>query len=263
MSQATTFATADNVDAILAQLIAGLRPILSDRLVGIYLYGSLATGDFDPYISDIDLAVVLKETLDSARFEQLHQLQQSVIKRQPQWHDRLELAYISRSGLQTFRQQTSAIGIISPGEPFHMLEAGADWLISWYPLRHNGIALVGPPIKSLIADIPTPEFLQAVGEHICRYRDSVKKPQTKPGLAYIVLTVARGLCTLEQGKPRSKVKSAAWAMKQYPQWAALIKSALAWRADPESDRLTIEQIRPEVAAYVSDMLSRRRTALPR
>jgi predicted nucleotidyltransferase len=256
VTQQTSFTIDDTVSPILAQLTDGLRSILREELVGIYLYGSLITGDFAPGISDIDLVVVMTTALDSIQFNALHRLHESVVERQPDWRDRLELAYITGAALRSFRHQTSSIGIISPGEPFHMLEAGSDWLISWYKLREDGVALVGPPIQSLIDDIPTQAYLQAVGEHICRYRDSVKKPQNKSALSYIVLTVARGLYTLAHGKPTSKVKAAAWARQRYPQWAEFLESALRWRANPHYDLRTAEQIRPEVADFVNDVLSR-------
>ncbi|MCY3978343.1 MAG: nucleotidyltransferase domain-containing protein [Chloroflexi bacterium] len=132
MTRAIPQAAQDNVGAILDQLTAGLRSILRQRLVGVYLYGSLITGDFDPGISDIDLVVVIAEELDEASFKALHQLHQQVVERYPDWDDRLELAYISRLALRAFRRQHSTIGIISPGEPFHLLRAGEDWLSSWF-----------------------------------------------------------------------------------------------------------------------------------
>lgn len=243
------------VRAILDQLTAGLTSILRERLVGIYLYGSLITGDFDPDISDIDLVVVLTIELDAAQFERLHQLHQRVIKRQPDWRDRLELAYISETALRTFRSRTSTIGIVSPGEPFHLLQAGGDWLISWYALREDGVALLGPPIRTLVDYIPVDEYLKAVGEHICHYRDSVKRPHNKSALSYIVLTVARGVYTLEHRAPASKIEAAAWAAKRYPRWSTLLERAWRWREDPQSDSLSPDQIRPEAAAFVADMLS--------
>ena len=254
MTQHRSFTIDDTVSPILAQLTDGLRSVLREQLIGIYLYGSLITGDFAPGISDIDLVVVMTTALDSIKFNALHSLHQSVVERQPDWYDRLELAYISRTALRTFRHQTSTIGIISPGEPFHLIQAGHDWLISWYALREDGVSLTGPPIQSLIDDIPTHEYLQAVGEHICHYRHSVKKPQNKQALSYIVLTVARGVHTLNYGRPTSKAKAAAWAQKRYPQWAELLESALRWRVNPHCDLRTAEQIRPEVSAYVDYML---------
>lgn len=243
------------VGAILDQLTAGLRAVLRQRLIGVYVYGSLITGDFDSGISDVDLVVVMTEALDQARFKALHQLHQQVVERYPDWDDRLELAYIASAALRSFRQHSSTIGIISPGEPFHLLRAGEDWLISWYALRKDGVALVGPPIHSLIDEIPAADYLQAVGEHIRNYRDSVKKRHNKPALAYIVLTVARGAYTVCHQRATSKIKAAHWAKGRYPQWAELLKSALRWRANPNCDLRSAEQIRPEVADFVNDMLS--------
>lgn len=255
MTQAALHTHDKEVKPVLAQLTVGLSSILRDNLVGVYVYGSLITGDYDPGISDIDLVVVLNQALDEADFESLQRLHQSIVERRPEWHDRLELAYISATALRTFRSQSSVIGIISPGEPFHLIEAGSDWLISWYKLREDGVALTGPPIQSLIDEIPTCDYLLAVREHISHYRVSVKKQHNKQALSYIVLTVARGLFTLAQGEAPSKAQAARWAKARYPHWAKLIERALSWRANPQSDRLTPEQIRPEVEAYVDDMLS--------
>jgi predicted nucleotidyltransferase len=255
MTRPTPTLAQDNIGAILDQLIAGLRSILRQRLVGLYLYGSLITGDFDSGISDIDLVVVMTDELDRSRFQALHQLHQQVVARYPDWDDRLELAYITSAALRSFRQHSSTIGIISPGENFHLLSAGEDWLISWYALRKDGLALAGPPIQSLIEEIPAADYLRAVSEHIRHYRGSVMKSHNKQALSYIVLTVARGAFTLRHQRATSKIKAAHWAIGRYPQWAALLESALRWRANPDCDLRTAEHIRPEVAAYVHDMLS--------
>ena len=255
MSQLLPFAIDDSARPVLARLTAGLQSILRERLVGFYLYGSLITGDFDAGISDIDLVVVMTAELDSKTFESLHRLHQSVVERGPEWHDRLELAYISQAALRAFRSQSGRIGIISPGEPFHLLDAGKDWLISWHKLREDGVAVLGPPIQSLIDEISTEEYLEAVAEHICGYRESVQKRHNKQALSYIVLTVARGLYTLRHSQATSKIKAATWAQARYPQWASLLERAWAYRADPHCDSLSAEQIRPEVAAFVHDALA--------
>lgn len=255
MTQHLPFTLDDTFRPILPRLLGGLQSILQENLVGVYVYGSLVTGDFDPGISDIDLVVVLNQALAEAEFESLHQLHQGIVVRWPEWRDRLELAYISATALRTFRSQSSAIGIISPGEPFHLIEAGSDWLISWHALREDGVPLKGPPIQSLIDEIPRRDYLLAVREHISHYRESVKKPQNKQALSYIVLTVARGLYTLAHGRPASKAKAAAWAKGRFPQWAELIERAWSWRANPQSDSLSPDEIRPVVADYVNDMLS--------
>ncbi len=255
MQKAFQSADYPQVEPVLDLLCAGLKPILAEQLVGIYLYGSLITGDFDPAISDIDLVVVLTRELDDREFAALHQLHQDVVEAFPAWDDRLELAYISRAALRNFRTQSSCIGIISPGEPFHRVQAGRDWLISWYALREQGLALHGPPIETLLEPIAPEEYIQAVAEHINTYRQIVKTAESKAYLSYIVITMVRGMYTVRQGQPTSKLKAADWGKAAYPQWAALINHALLWRANPGTDGLTIAEIRPQVQALVDDLLA--------
>lgn len=240
---------------VLNSLVAGLSSALQDNLVGIYLYGSLVTEDFDAQVSDLDLVVVTNRGLDDASFHSLNELHQQVILRYPEWDDRLELAYVSLDALKTFRSKPSRIAIISPGEPFHQLDAGYDWLISWYMLRETGIALRGPDIASLIDPIEPAHYIEAVQSHIEAYRNSVKSANSKSFLSYIVLTTARGLYTVLRGQPTSKVKAAVWAVRAFPKWARLINQALRWRVNPQSDDLSVEDIRPCVAAFVNELLA--------
>ena len=50
---------------VLGELVAGVRAELADNLVGVYLVGSLATGDFDRD-SDVDFLVVTRHELSAA-----------------------------------------------------------------------------------------------------------------------------------------------------------------------------------------------------
>ena len=52
------------VQPLLDRFVDGLRALLADDLVGIYLHGSLAMGEFHPRTSDVDLLVVVRDPLD-------------------------------------------------------------------------------------------------------------------------------------------------------------------------------------------------------
>jgi len=62
-----------DVNAFLQQFLSHVRAILGSDFVGLYLYGSLALGDFDPASSDVDAVVATATplrgvvTLTSAR----------------------------------------------------------------------------------------------------------------------------------------------------------------------------------------------------
>src|SRR5437773_3331761 len=119
-------------------------------LAGLYLFGSLATGDFDADVSDIDLIAVLADSPSKRLATRLSRMHEDLAEANPEWDDRIEVIYISTQGLANCRRDTTTIAVISPSEPFHVVEAGRDWILNWYPARENGVSLIGPPIDSLI-----------------------------------------------------------------------------------------------------------------
>jgi predicted nucleotidyltransferase len=157
--QPTTY---PHVNQLLDDLLSHMQQVLGFNLAGVYLFGSLVSGDFDEDISDIDLLAATSADISDSEFQALDQLHQSIISRYPQWRDRLEIAYLSLHGLSTFKSQTSRLGIISPGEPFHVIEAGKDWLINWHVVREQGLTLYGPPPQSVIAPTSKEEFVLMV-----------------------------------------------------------------------------------------------------
>ena len=223
------------IDKLLRHLLDQIQQILGEKLVALYLYGSLVTGDFDKGISDIDLLAVIASELEPQEFERLQQMHLEVIAKNPEWNDRLEIAYLSISALKTFRTQVSQIAVISPGEPFHFKEAGKDWLINWWVVREKGVTLFGPPPPALIEPISREEFLQTVQEHTQAWGEWVNQMENLPGQAYAILTLCRALYAAKNGEQVSKKEAALWAQVSYPQWATLIKKALAWRTGGRSE----------------------------
>ena len=89
------------IDELLGSLLDRMRQILDRRLVGLYLYGSLVTGDFDRHSSDIDLLAVTSSDLDEQEFDRLDQLHRDFIAEHQEWDDRIEIAYLSVAALKT------------------------------------------------------------------------------------------------------------------------------------------------------------------
>ena len=52
-----------DVNEVLNLLLTNVKGILRDQFVGMYLYGSLSSGDFNPETSDIDFLVVTTDFL--------------------------------------------------------------------------------------------------------------------------------------------------------------------------------------------------------
>ena len=243
----------DHVNALLTTLLTQMKAILDDRLIGLYLYGSLVTGDFDNF-SDVDLLAVLAADLDPATFAALDQMHRTIVSRDRQWQDRIEIAYVSRQALATFRTHTSPIGIISPGEPFHIVQAGVDWLMNWYNVRKRGVTLYGPPPETFIEPISDDAYVQAVKTHMVMWPTRMEGDHDLPFQSYTILTLCRGLYTITYGEYVSKARGASWAAQQFPMWSATIQNAVSWRQGVWETGLDPATTLPETRRFVRFMV---------
>lgn len=214
---------------LLESLLSRMRNILQEKLVGLYVYGSLTTGDFDPESSDVDLLAATSSDVSNTEFDALRAMHLDFARDNPVWDDRIDVQYLSVAALRTFRTQRSPIAIISAGEPFHMTEAGKEWLLNWYVVREEGVALFGPPAEALIGPITWEEYAGCVRDYAVEVADRMKSVRDRKGQAYAILTMCRALCAQRTGEKVSKRQAAQWAQEELPQWSGLIESALAGR----------------------------------
>lgn len=239
-----------HINALLDTILSQMQSILGTKLVGLYLYGSLVTGDYDNAVSDIDLLAVTSGDIVNNEFDALDAMQDGIVQHDQQWQDRLEIAYLSLHALKTFRTETSKLAIISPGEPFHIKDAGKDWLMNWYIVRDKGIALFGPPPAAIIEPVSKEEFMQAVKKQVRDWGDWMDHIRTRPSQAYVILTMCRALYTVRHGEQVSKIQAALWVEKELPDWSSLIKNALLWRQNARDEGVDHDVTLPETRHFV-------------
>ncbi len=215
------------LEPLLARLTRDIRGVLEDNLIGLYLHGSLVTGDFDGGRSDIDLLAVVGADVDEGGLERLRIMHARLVEDHPAWDDRIEVEYVSPAALSTFRTQPRRMARISPGEPLHLLEASRHYLLNWY-LARRGVALFGPPPQEVIPEISQQEFVAGVLEHAAAWKAWVADMRHPGGQAYAVLTLCRALYTRLYGAQASKRRAALSVKPLLPRWSALIEWALTW-----------------------------------
>jgi hypothetical protein len=216
----------------------------------VYLYGSAVVGGFAPGVSDIDLLVVLERDLDDATSALLRTFHAKVTEQHPDWDDRLELVYVGRGTLANFRSGGS-LGVISPGEPFHLRDGVELWISNFYQVRETGVTVFGPPPADTVPPVSWSEFRT----EIRRYADEVCSrdlPEATPdGRAYCVLTMCRAFATIRDDRAYSKDEAAALVRSSMPEWAWLIDEAVSCRLSRGrsgfADERTIEAARRFVA----------------
>lgn len=236
------------VNALVGELLEAIRGVLGARLVGVYLYGSAVAGSFDAGVSDVDLLAATAGEVDEGELGRLRRMHEGFARDHPGWEDRIEVAYVSVGGLRTFKEGRSWIGIVSPGEPLHRIEVGRDWLMNWYLVREGGRTLFGPPPGEVIAPVTKAEFVASIREHGRAWGGWTARLGGRRSQSYAVLTMCRALYTVRFGEHVAKGEAAAWAQGELPEWAGLIRAALAWRVAAEDG--AGEGTRGEVVRFV-------------
>jgi hypothetical protein len=244
------------IEALLGRLTGEIRRRSNDSLVGLYVYGSLVTGDFDKGRSDIDLLAVVDSDIEDETFDRLDGMHARFVEDHPAWEDRIEVAYVPAPALWNFRTRTAQIAVISPGEPFHLKAAGKDWLINWYMVRQVGVTLCGPPPQTLIPEISQPEFVEAVRKQAEAWKEWVYRMRTPGAQSYAVLTLCRALYTYTRGSQASKKQAAMWARTYLPQWAPLIQQSLDWLSEDHVEETDYEAGLRETVRFVHDVAGR-------
>jgi predicted nucleotidyltransferase len=244
-----------DINELLDSLLSQIQTILNQKLVGVYLYGSLVWGDFDYESSDIDLLAATSSDIDDKEFNDLQQMHCDFVDAHKRWDDRIEIAYISIAALQTFKSRTSELAIISPGESFHRKEAGKDWLINWYMVQEKGLTLFGPAPQILIDTISKEEFIHAVQKQAKEWESWIYSMHTRKAQAYAILTMCRALYAYKNGEQVSKRQAALWAEKQLPQWSSLIKNALLWREAWRDETVDHNATFPETLRFVQFIIA--------
>jgi mycothiol synthase len=235
------------VKQVLDVLLAEIQSILGNQFIGMYLYGSLTTGDFDR-ASDVDFVIVTETPLSGPFFSALHAMHLRTAKLDNWCATQLEGSYIPRQALRHFDPQRVFYYHIDrgPGEELKRMQVeGAAlsraWWGGWVVLRSNlyesGITLAGPPPQTLVAPVTSEDLRQATLANLYGWAEPML---TNPAIidsrgyqSYIVLTLCRMLYTLHFGKLVSKGQAADWA-KGYlgKRWTGLIEGAWADRQTP-------------------------------
>jgi hypothetical protein len=264
------------VNAAVAELTSRVRAALGDNLIGVYLHGSFALGDFNRN-SDVDVLVAIERDIETHQIEPLQALHGALFDDLPKpWGQRIELSYAPAAMLRRFAFTPRdppdapragdwidpATGAPPRAYPFWYLNNGARELVRsehdnsrvvrWVT-REAGVTLAGPAPASLI-DAVAPDDLRAeIAEMLafvarrCSEPDGVGEAWVQ---TFFVTLCCRALYTLETGAITSKQSATTWAAAHLDaRWRPLIETAWTnWRdgraslAGPANPRAAAETL---------------------
>jgi predicted nucleotidyltransferase len=207
---------------------------LGENLLGIYLVGSIASGDFDAD-SDVDFLVVINTELTEANMKSLQEIQLKVYDMDCYPAKHLEGSYIGSTDLNDW----STVGkkklfyFDNGSTAYELSTHDNQWHVRWI-LRERGITLVGPKPETILKSIPLNELSNEIKTAMLQvkrfFEDEIDRPlnffNSRFGQSFAVLTYCRMLHTLYTGTVQSKKAGMQWA-KQFvdTKWAKLIDQA--------------------------------------
>ncbi|ANZ36809.1 hypothetical protein BBK82_12745 [Lentzea guizhouensis] len=228
-----------DLDALLDDFVSSVRTILGPIYVGSYVQGSFALGAGDIH-SDCDFIVACTELPSGAALEGLRALHDEIPTRPGRWSTEIEGSYADVKSLR------SVAGL---GVPWLFNDHGTRTL-EWdlhcnspharWTLRNHGIVLDGPPITSLVDEVPAEVLRSSMRAELPHVLTGIQEwaPMGNAWTQrYIVAAYCRTLYTIHTGEVESKRGALRWGLNVLDQrWHPLIEQVLAdrdlgWDAD--------------------------------
>lgn len=220
------------INKILDLLLTNTSQVLGNQLVGMYLYGSLSSGDFDPESSDIDFLVVTSSTLPDKTIADLETMHHRIWKNSSKWAKKLEGSYIPKREIKRHNPGNGPCPTVNEGR-FYLDKPGSDWVIQRHIVREQGVILAGPDPKTLIDPVNASDLRRAIRGVLYEWWFPMLEDPTwlrehgSEYHAYAILTMCRALYTLENGSIVSKSVAARWVQgKLGEDWSRVIDQAL-------------------------------------
>ena len=188
------------IDDYLAELAQRFEDLVGDSLVGVYLHGSAALGDFSPARSDLDVVAVVDRPLSAREKDAIAEAARSCPASVG-----LELHVVHESTIAAVEAPHFELHVSGERVVDGCGHAGdSDLPAHFAVLRERGRALVGPPAASIFPPIPRALLLRSFAGEL-RWAEEHASP------SYQVLNACRALRFLEEGVLCSKLDGAEWA----------------------------------------------------
>ncbi|MGH0431756.1 nucleotidyltransferase domain-containing protein [Bacillus hominis] len=226
------------VQQLMEQYIAELKEIFSDeKIVGVYIYGSIALGAFHIETSDVDFVTVISDSMNEAEKQQIIELHKKL--RKSTLGKRMDGMYIPLADLGKYNDEMD--------EYVYCAEGKADvgyWdinAVTWWTLKNQGITVTGKEVENLPFQIQWDDVVNTMKYNVEHYWSEKAK---RPYLFFIeewvesaVVTMGRILYTLENKTIVSKDRGLQYMLELYShKWEPLLREVERMRHNPGEKR---------------------------
>ena len=225
-----------DLNGVLDELNDRIHQVLGDQLIGTYLQGSFAVGDFDQD-SDVDFVVAIKDDPAPDQVDELQVVHDQVYQLESEWAKHLEGSYFPRDTLRDASLRGARLWYLDHGARSLVRSDHCNTVLVRWVVREKGLALSGPPPATLVDPIPEALLRAEIFDTLTGWGQQILD---NPGpfrnrfyQGFIVLSYCRMLHDLHTGTPGSKRAGAEWSKSVLdPSWSGLIDRAWDTRPDP-------------------------------
>ena len=244
------------VREVLRETLSGVHSILRDNLVGIYLYGSLAMGCFNPKSSDIDIILVVQKGLLKGQRKKIIEYLKGVSSK----NRRIELSIVRENAVRNPRYPIMVdLHFEHWGEVFEN-EKDKEILSNLYTTRKRGFCVWGMPIGDVFSEIPAQYHLRSVIEDLEHTRKYLHESPESVGYdpaVYWVLGSCRILAFIREETVLSKLEGGRWGLANLPkEYHDLVEQALSCYRGKKNERTWNHEKLEAFADYMTTVILR-------
>jgi hypothetical protein len=203
-----------NVPASIYPLLNEYRKQLTylygEKIVGIYVYNSIALGAYEEDKSDIDLLIIIKKEFQEEEREQLRVLHQQLGKKY-KLAKRMEGMYIKQRDIGKVNETIEPY-LFFTGTKLHKKGHYDLNFVTWHTLQHHGLILHGSPIHHLYIQVTDEQLLSTMTYNLQTYWGNKAKKKLiflfDEWVESAVLTLCRIMYTIDKKKVTSKLDAA-------------------------------------------------------
>lgn len=203
-----------DVRKFVIRIAAQTGDVLGDRLAGMYVHGSLATGTFLRHGSDIDVLILVDGPLPAESLRALRDALRTLDAEKP----------VAGALEVTVLERAAALRYEHPVRPLLQLHSTPGSIAAQLMhVKQHGMRLTGAQPQDAIGPIPWHAFMQSVMESF-----EAKNARVADAPASVVLNACRTLYDVSAPQVHviDKFAAAQWALERVPaQFHALVRDA--------------------------------------
>ncbi|GAA0612750.1 DUF4111 domain-containing protein [Virgibacillus siamensis] len=199
------------------KLLDEIKVVIQENYIGCYIHGSLAMGGFNPSKSDIDLLVVTRDSITSARMKELVQLFLDYSGNPYP----VEISFLNKDQLThwqhpcpfDFHYSEYWREYYESESRFFSVQSGTDPDLAAHIMiiNHRGCCLEGRPISDVFPVIPYSDYIDSIMGDFRECQDNMVEDPI-----YCSLNLIRVYLYLKDRKIFSKLEAGNWALESLP-----------------------------------------------